>query len=295
MALKRIWMPSPNYSVGRSSAPRLLVTHTTEGARTIESLGNFFANPAADVSSHAGADDKPNTIGTYVRRDNRAWTQADANSASVSIEMCAFAAWPADEWAKHPVMLANVAAWLAEESAFFDIPLVRLSPAQARGSGKGVCEHVDLGFWGGGHVDCGTGFPLDQVIKMAIDLGKPEPKLTTWYYLQDVTASRLARGQRMYYGGYALQHDRDKDYRDLVRGFNHPFRRFSDDDFPSSFFIDNSKFVKEIYGGWKSEEGRDQKREELERALGRPLRPFSERRTEAQGGVPWGCKNLTRP
>lgn len=295
MALKRVWMPSPNYGVGRSSTPRLLVTHTTEGARTIESLGNFFANPAAEASSHAGADDKAGVIGTYVRRDNRAWTQSDANSVAIAIELCAFAKWPTSEWVKHPNMLANCAAWLAEEAAFFDIPLVRLSGAQARGSGRGVCQHVDLGAWGGGHWDCGGGFPLDQVLDMARGLGAPDTRLTTWYYLQDVTASRLARGQRMYYGGYALQHSRDLAYRDLVRGFNHPFRRFSDDDFPASFFIDNSKYVKEVYGGWKSEAGRDQKREELEKALGRTLRPFSERRTEAQGGVPWGCKNLTRP
>jgi hypothetical protein len=288
-------MPSPNYRVGRPSSPRLLVTHTTEGAKTIESLGNFFANPAAEVSSHAGADDKPDTIGVYVRRDNVAWTQGNANDFALSIEMCAFARWPAEEWEKHPNLLQNVANWLAEEAAINDIPLVRLTPSQARGNGRGVCEHVDLGVWGGGHFDCGSGFPLDKVISMARDIGRPEPKLTTWYFLQDVTASRLARGQRMYYGGFALQHDRDVNYRDLVRGFNHPFRRFSDDDFMSAFFIDNSKYVKEIYGGWKSEAGRDKKREELEKALGRTLRPFSERRTDAQGGVPWGCKNLERP
>lgn len=295
MALKRIWMPSPNYSVGRSTTPRLLVTHTTEGAKTIESLGSFFSNPAAEVSSHAGADDKANTIGTYVRRDNRAWTQGDANSVAVSIEMCAFARWSAEEWSRHPNLLLNVATWLAEEAAFFDIPLVRLTPAQARGNSRGVCQHIDLGAWGGGHVDCGSGFPMDMVIKMARDIGAPKPEFTTWYYLQDVTASRLARGQRMYYGGYLVQQSRDNDYRDLVRGFNHQFRRFSDDDFIAPFFIDNSAFVKEIYGGWKSEAGRDQKRKELEKELGRSLRPFSERRTAEQGGVPWGCKNLVRP
>ena len=294
MALKRVWIPSPNYSPGRSVRPRLLVLHTTEGARTIESLGNFFANPSAEVSSHAGADDKPNMIGTYVRRDNRAWTQGDANSQAVSIEMCAFARWPESEWAKHPALLDNVAKWLAEEAEFFEIPLVRLSPAQAQGAGRGVCQHVDLGAMGGGHWDCGSGFPMGDVIQMARDGVKPEP-LTIWYFLQDITAVRLNRGQRMFYGGFKTQKARDINYRDLVRGFNHPFRRFSDDDFDSAFFIDNSKFVREIYGGWKSREGAAQKRKELEETLGRPLRPFTELRTAAQGGVPWGCKNLQVP
>ena len=295
MPLKRIWIPSPNYRPGRPARPRLLVLHTTEGAKTIESLGSFFQNPAADVSSHAGADDKPNVIGTYVRRGNQAWTQGDANGIALAMEMCAFARWPESEWAKHENLLENVARWLAEEAAFHDIPLVRLSPGQAQGSGRGVCQHVDLGALGGGHWDCGGGFPMGDVIQMARDGSvKPEPK-TVWYYLQDVTAVRLNRGQRMYYGGYKAQQSRDNDYRDLVRGFNHPFRRFSDDDFDSAFFIDNSKYVKEIYGGWKSEAGRDMKRKELEASLGRQLRPFSEIRTAAQGGVPWGCKNLQRP
>lgn len=294
MPLKRVWIPSPNYSGGRTVRPRLLVLHTTEGARTIESLGNFFANPAVEVSSHAGADDKSNTIGTYVRRDNRAWTQGNANGVALSIEMCAFAKWPESEWAKHQNMLDNVAKWLAEEADIHDIPLVRLSSSQAQGGGRGVCQHVDLGALGGGHWDCGSGFPTGDVIQMARDGVKPEP-LTTWYYLQDVTAVRLNRGQRMYYGGFKTQQGRDNNYRDLVRGFNHPFRRFSDDDFASAFFIDNSKFVKEIYGGWKSRDGAAAKREQLERELGRPLRPFTETRTVAQGGVPWGCKNLATP
>jgi hypothetical protein len=294
MPLKRIWIPSPSYRSGRSGNPRLLVLHTTEGSRTVESLGNYFANRANEVSSHAGADDKPNTIGTYVSRANVAWTQGDANDESISLEMCAFAAWPESEWAKHPNLIDNVAQWLAEESKFFDIPLVRVSPRQALSSGTGVCEHRDLGAWGGGHHDCGDGFPLGDVIQMARDGVKPQAP-TIWYFLQDITAVRLNRGQRMYYGGYRLQQSRDNDYRDLVRGFNHPFRRFSDDDFDSPFFIDNSKVVKEIYGGWKSREGAAAKRAQLEKELGRPLRPFTELRTAAQGGVPWGCKNLASP
>ena len=64
-------------------------------------------------------------------------------------------------------MLQNCAAWIAEEAKAFGVPLVRLTAAQAQGSGRGVCQHVDLGSWGGGHVDCGPGFPMDEVIAMA--------------------------------------------------------------------------------------------------------------------------------
>jgi murein L,D-transpeptidase YcbB/YkuD len=169
MSLIRIPMPSPCYS-DRDSGVRLIVLHTAEGARTIESLGNFFANGANEVSSHAGADDKPGTIGVYVERAMKSWTQANANPYCVSMEMCAFAAWSTAEWDQHPNILANTAAWIAEEAAAFNIPITRLNAGQAQGGAAGVCQHIDLGSMGGGHVDCdyGTGtFPMDRVLDMA--------------------------------------------------------------------------------------------------------------------------------
>lgn len=167
MALKRVWIPSPNYS-SRSTSVRLIVLHTTEGARTYKDLGNYFANRATAVSSHVGIDDTAGTIGEYVKRANKAWTQGNANSYSVAAEQCAFAAWSAAEWAKHPNMLANTAAWIAEEAAYYGIPIVALTSAQAQdGRSRGVCQHVNLGAAGGGHTDCGTSYPMSQVIAMA--------------------------------------------------------------------------------------------------------------------------------
>jgi hypothetical protein len=153
-------MPSPCYSSRGGTPVTIIVIHTAEGARTIESLGNFFANPANEVSSHAGADDKPNTVGIYVERPNKSWTQADFNPQAVSLELCGFAAWSTAEWDQHPHMLQNCASWIAEEAAAFGIPLVRSTT-------HGVCQHIDLGAAGGGHVDCGNGFPFDRVLEMA--------------------------------------------------------------------------------------------------------------------------------
>jgi hypothetical protein len=167
MALKRVWIPSPNWSSRSGAAVRLIVLHTAEGARTIESLGGYFANPSVQASSHVGADDKANTIGEYVHRPDKAWTQSGANPVSVSIELCGFAAWDTAEWNRHPNMLSNCAQWIAEEAAHWGLPITRLTPAQAQGSGRGVCQHVDLGAWGGGHHDCGAGFPMDRVLDMA--------------------------------------------------------------------------------------------------------------------------------
>jgi hypothetical protein len=167
VTLTRKWMPSPNYS-SRGSAVRLIVLHTAEGALTIESLGSFFSASSAGVSSHVGIDDTPGTVGEYVRRDFKAWTQGNANPYSDAAELCAFAAWSPADWAAHPVMLDNCAQWIAEEAATFGIPLVRLSAAQAQdGRSAGVCQHVDLGAAGGGHWDCGPSFPMDQVLAAA--------------------------------------------------------------------------------------------------------------------------------
>jgi hypothetical protein len=166
VTLRRDAIPSPNYSV-RNSGVRLIVLHTAEGARTYQSLGNYFANPVAGVSSHAGIDDTPGVIGVYVKRADKAWTQANANPYSVSAELCAFANWDSAEWHRHPVMLENCAHWIQEEAAAFGIPIRKLTAPQAQSGQAGVCQHVDLGAAGGSHWDCGPSFPIDEVIAMA--------------------------------------------------------------------------------------------------------------------------------
>lgn len=181
MPLNRVWIPSPFWSSPRGQSVRLVVIHTAEGSTTIESLGGWFQNPSAQVSSHTGCDDKPNTVGEYVRRDGVAWTQANANGYSVATELCGFAKWSAADWASHPVMLQNCAAWIAEECAAFGIPIVRLTAAQAQdGRSRGVCGHVDLGVAGGNHWDPGPSFPWDLVMSMAAGgSAGPAPKKGT--------------------------------------------------------------------------------------------------------------------
>lgn len=199
MALTRKQIPSPNYSSRGSSAVRLIVIHTAEGARTIEELGNFFASPSSGVSSHTGIDDTPDTVGEYVKRGSKAWTAANANPVAVQTELCAFAAWTIQEWNQHPVMLENCAKWLAEESAYFGIPLTKLTAAEAQGSGRGVCQHADLGSWGGGHWDCGGSFPIDQVLDMAQGGGEEDDMgYPAWFWD---------------WANWYLTTDRDKDAR----------------------------------------------------------------------------------
>jgi hypothetical protein len=139
-------------------------------------LGNFFASSSSGVSSHTGIDDTPNTVGEYVTRGDKAWTQGNANPYAVAAELCAFAAWTPGDWAAHPVMLANAAQWVAEEAEALGIPLVALTAAQAQSGSRGVCQHVDLGAAGGGHWDCGPGFPIAQVVAAAAGTPEPQPE-----------------------------------------------------------------------------------------------------------------------
>lgn len=167
MALKRVWIPSPNYSSRGGASVRLIVLHTAEGARTIESLGSFFQGDVG-ASSQVGTDNKPNTVGEYVSRSNKSWTQSEFNPVATSNELCGFASWSESEWRNNNhEMLVNCAKWIAEEAAHFGIPITRLNASQAQGSGRGVCQHVDLGSRGGGHHDCGSGFPMEYVLDMA--------------------------------------------------------------------------------------------------------------------------------
>jgi hypothetical protein len=181
MTLKRVSIPSPNVSSRGGSKVRLIVIHSSEGAQSYTSLGSFFANPSSQVSSHTGIDDTVNTVGEYVQRGSKAWTAANANPVAVQTELCtpsgASAQWTDATWRSHPNMLANCAQWIKEEAAAFGIPIVKLSPSQAQGGSAGVCQHKDLGSWGGGHVDCGNGFPIDYVISLATG-GAPAPTPT---------------------------------------------------------------------------------------------------------------------
>ena len=167
MALNRVPFPSPNYSSRGGATVRLLVVHTAEGATSIESLGGWFANPDAESSSHAGADDKPSTVGIFVARPDKSWTQADFNPECASIEACGFAAWTASEWDAHPEMVRNVGLWLGEESAAFGIPLRLLTAGEAQGGAAGVCDHAALGTRGGGHWDVGSSFPWTRALEIA--------------------------------------------------------------------------------------------------------------------------------
>lgn len=167
MALKREWIPSPNYSSRGGTPVRLVVVHTAEGARTYRELGNYFGSSSSQVSSHVGIDDTPGKIGEYVHRPDKAWCQANANPFSICVELCGFAAWSPAEWDRHPTMLENCGRWIAEECRHYGIAIQKLSASQAQAGARGVVGHADLGWAGNDHWDPGPSFPWGRVLDIA--------------------------------------------------------------------------------------------------------------------------------
>ena len=168
MTLRRVSIPTPNYSSRGGTPVRLVVLHTAQGSSNYRDLGAYFANGTDQASSHVGIDDTPGEIGEYVRRPDKSWTQAAANPYSVSAELCGWAEWTAAQWHnEHAVMLENTAAWIAEECAAFGIPLRALTAGEAQGGKAGVCDHAALGANGGGHWDIGSGISVAELVAMA--------------------------------------------------------------------------------------------------------------------------------
>lgn len=169
-------IPSPNHSSRGGQKVRLLVIHTAEGSRTVESLGGYFASASSQVSSHVGIDD--NRIEQYVDYAEEAWTALSASPISDQAELCGFAAWTRDNWLNdHHRMLELTAQWIAERCKARGIPLTKLSPAQLAAGQSGVIGHVDWtnGMKQGTHQDPGVGFPWDTVMGLAALAGQPAP------------------------------------------------------------------------------------------------------------------------
>jgi N-acetyl-anhydromuramyl-L-alanine amidase AmpD len=169
-------IPSPNHESRNGAKVRLIVIHTAEGARTVASLGAYFARSATQASSHAGIDD--HSIETYVDYDRAAWTVRSGNHVSDNAELCGFAAWTRDEWLnQHRPMLELAAGWIADRCTARGIPVVKLTPDQVAAGQPGVCGHVDwtIGMRDGSHTDPGPGFPWDVVIDLAARCAAPSP------------------------------------------------------------------------------------------------------------------------
>jgi N-acetyl-anhydromuramyl-L-alanine amidase AmpD len=166
---ERIKRSVVNQSERTGGHPRLIVLHATEGhnyvgIRDLKNLGDYFNNPGVQASSHVAVDAEGNSA-QFVADGKKAWTCAGFNSASLNIEQIGFSAqkfWPSAQERK-------VAKYCAYWSVKYAIPLrqavVNSSGGQVYKSG--VCQHSNLGVYGGNHGDCGPNYPFKRVLRMA--------------------------------------------------------------------------------------------------------------------------------
>jgi hypothetical protein len=176
-----VWIPSPNFTSGRPSS-RILCCHTSEGSQSFRSLGNFLSQSSSQVSYHAGFDDTSATqIGEYVKPPNTSWSAMAANSYAEHGCCCtpsgASSGWSRQTWLGHDTMLRACGAWIGEEAARYQVPIVKIGADDIVAGRSGVCGHGDVSAAGAGgsHTDPGPAFPWDVVLAYALG-GKPFPE-----------------------------------------------------------------------------------------------------------------------
>lgn len=158
---------SPHKSNRLTWPPRLIVVHSTEGHNRpgvddLESLGEWFSNPAAQVSCHV-ATDAEGFSGRYVYDKDKAWHCAKYNSAALGIEQIGFSSqgsWPTAQ-------LKETAKWIAYWSKAYGIPIRRAWVARGVVVRSGVARHSSLGSAGGNHDDPGKAYDLHRVLDYA--------------------------------------------------------------------------------------------------------------------------------
>lgn len=180
-----------NQSSREGAHPVLAVLHTTEGpGDDLLGLASFFDQTATQASSHVANNSKGESV-RMVEDTMKAWTCAGYNRYTWNIEQMGFASSSKREWfTKHTKQLANTAAWLAHCNVHLGIPLRRglASGSTVRITRSGVVQHKNLGSIGGGHSDCGAGYPTGYVIRLA--------KLIVEEHHHDRPRSRRARRLR---------------------------------------------------------------------------------------------------
>jgi N-acetyl-anhydromuramyl-L-alanine amidase AmpD len=164
------------YTKGPRKTPiNLIVLHTMESQElpgTAKRVALWFAGKnAPDASAHLTIDNKD--IVSVVDEQDIAWHAGEwgTNQRSLGIELAGKASQTAKDWADaySTAMLDIAAKQVASWCKKYNIPVVKLTPAQVSGGGKGICGHIDItnAFKvSGGHTDPGVNFPWDSFIAL---------------------------------------------------------------------------------------------------------------------------------
>ena len=159
---------SPFASSRNGAKPLLIVVHATQshnykGDRDLAAIGEWFQNPAAQVSSHVCTDADGHSA-RYVPDAEKAWHCAGFNGVSLGVEQVGMVG---DTWTRAEVR--ETARWIAVWSRKHGIP-IRQGQVNQNGTviRSGVLRHSDLGAKGGNHDDPGSSYPWRLLLGLAV-------------------------------------------------------------------------------------------------------------------------------
>jgi N-acetyl-anhydromuramyl-L-alanine amidase AmpD len=177
---KRTKTTAPKYRqrIVRNKSSRLgapiqaIAVHSTESADIpgwddLDSIYNWFNNPASQASSHIGIDGEGHTE-LWVPPSMKAWTILSLNPVTFNIEFIGRAAQSSKAWEED--QYKEGAKWAAYIGLEHNIPMQRGVVKNVNGfpviTKRGIITHkqlTDAGF--GTHQDPGPQFPMGQFIE----------------------------------------------------------------------------------------------------------------------------------
>jgi hypothetical protein len=132
-----------------------------EDLSTAEAVGNYFARPATQASSHVGID--PDSECRYVLDGDTAWAAPGANSDGLQLEMAGRAGQSVAQWADGPslAIIERAAQRTAAWCKAYGLPARHLSDAELGAGQRGIVDHhaVTRVYRQGTHTDVGENFP----------------------------------------------------------------------------------------------------------------------------------------
>jgi len=169
-------IPVSKFSSRLGERVRLVVIHTSEGARDVDSLAAFLNRPGVHASYHGAVDDT--RFEQYVDYTQAAWALRNGNQESDNLCLCGFASWSRAEWLRHPRMLELTAAWITQRCLARDLPVRRLTDPEVGQVMRnphhpgGWTDHhgYTVGTGDGTHWDVGENFPFEAVAHRADEL-----------------------------------------------------------------------------------------------------------------------------